>query len=326
MINIKNNSIWWIILVFSLFISLFFASLFIGISSITLIDLLLLDGFAWDILLATRIPRTVALILSGSSLAIAGVIFQSLTQNKFVEPNTSGTTAAAALGLLITLIFFPDITILGRILVTTICALIGAFSFLIILQNLPLKNALVVPLVGIIFTSILNSIATFIGYKFNLLQSLLAWKTGDFALILAGRYELIWLTAIVCIFAYLFAHKFTIAGLGRNITEGLGVNYRVTVTLGIIMVSIISALTMTIVGSIPFVGLVIPNFVSLLLGDNLKKSLPIVALSGAILLLICDILGRIIDYPYEIPIGTMMGVIGSGLFLIIILSQKKHVG
>lgn len=220
----------------------------------------------------------------------------------------------------------PDISILGRTIVTTLFALLGAFTFLVILQKIPLKNPVMVPLIGIIFSSILNATATFIAYRFNLLQSLLAWKTGDFSLILSGRYELLWITAIMTILAYILAQKFTIASLGRNMSEGLGVSYRLTLFLGIIIVAVISALTLTNVGSIPFVGLVIPNVVSLLIGDNLRKSVPFVAIFGAILLLVCDVLGRLIDYPYEIPIGTMMGVIGSGLFLIIILSHKKKMG
>lgn len=96
------------------------------------------------------------------------------------------------------------------------------------------------------------------------------------------------------------------------------------VGIGLVIVSVITALTVVTVGMIPFVGLVVPNLVARVMGDNLRRSLPWVAVTGALLVLACDIIGRVARYPYEIPVGTVFGALGSGLFLYLLLRDRPR--
>jgi iron complex transport system permease protein len=277
-----------------------------------------------QVLLVSRIPRTVAIILSGTGMAVAGMIMQMLTQNRFVEPSTAGTVESASLGLLVVTLVAPGVPPLVKMLVAAAFALAGTALFLRILRLIPLRSALTVPLVGIMLGGIVSAVTTFFAYRFDLLQSLNAWTTGDFSGVLRGRYELLWVAFGLTMLAYLAADRLTLAGMGRDVATNLGLRYRSVVSLGLVIVSMVMAAVVATVGMMPFLGLIAPNVVSMMMGDNMRRSLPWISLLGAGLVLTCDIVGRVIYAPYEIPIGTVMGVVGSALFLALLLKGRER--
>jgi len=301
-------------------------SLFIGVSDVSLSTLFGTESTdrAAEVMLVSRIPRTLAIILAGMSMAVSGMIMQMLTRNRFVEPSTAGTVESASLGILLVILFAPETPVIGKMLVASVTALAGTALFLRILRAIPLRSVLVVPLVGIMLGGVVSAITTFIAYRFDLLQSLNSWTTGDFSGVLRGRYELLWLAFFLTIIAYIAADRFTVAGLGEDFTTNLGLNYRRVVTLGLVIVSMVSASVVVTVGMIPFLGLIVPNVVSMFIGDNMRRAVPWVAILGAGLVLACDIVGRVVRFPYEIPIGTMMGVVGSVIFLYLLLRRGSR--
>jgi len=300
-------------------------SLFIGVSNVSIGTLLSgsQEGRAMQVMLVSRIPRTLAILLAGSSLAIAGLVMQIIVRNRFVEPSTAGTTEAASLGFLVVTLFAPAWPLFGKMMVAALFALAGTALFLRILRFVPLRDVLLVPLVGIMLGGVIGAITSFFAYRFNLLPSLLAWSMGDFSGVLRGRYELLWFGLAATVLAYIAADRFTVAGMGQDFTTNLGLNYKRVMTLGLIIVSIVSAVVLVSVGSIPFLGLIVPNVVSLMIGDNMRQTVPWVAVLGAAFVLACDIIGRLIRFPYEVPISVVVGVIGSGLFLYLLL-RKRH--
>lgn len=301
-----------------LVIALAMISLFIGVIDITASD----ENFA--MLTLTRIPRTIAVLLTGMSLAVAGVIMQILARNKFVEPTTTGTVEWATLGILLIIIYAPHASMMTKLIVASLFSVIGSASFLFLLSRIKLRSTVIVPLVGIIYGGIISSIVMFIAFKYDLVQSIWTWVQGDFSMILKGRYELLWISALLCVLAYMTANQFTLVGLGKSMSTNLGLNYKWYMAWGVLIVSLISGITVVTAGIIPFLGLVIPNLVSAVLGDNLKKTLPWIAILGALLVLVCDIAARVIRFPYEIPIGIIMGVIGSLIFLSFIMKANKR--
>lgn len=299
----------------SLFIGAFdisFATLFSGSP----------DGQAAQILLISRIPRTMALMLAGSSLAIVGLVIQMIVRNRFVEPSTTGTSESATLGFLVVTLLAPGWPMLAKMAVAAAFALLGTLLFLRILKFVPLRDVVLVPLVGIMLSGVIGAAASFLGYRFDLLASLLAWNMGDFSGVLRGRYELLWFALAGTIAAYMAADRFTVAGMGREFTTNLGMNYRRVMLLGLAIVSVVSAVCLVSVGSIPFLGLIVPNAVSLTIGDNMRRTVPWVAIGGAGFVLACDIAGRVVRYPYEIPISVIVGVIGSGMFIWLLLRRR----
>ncbi|TDL78904.1 ABC transporter permease [Peribacillus frigoritolerans] len=299
-------------------------SLFIGVKDITPLDLLNLQDDQVQILLISRLPRLISILIAGVSMSICGLIMQQLTRNKFVSPTTAGTMDSARLGILVSLMIFTAASPLEKMGVAFLFALAGTFIFMKILERIRFKDTIFIPLVGLMFGNIIGSITTFFAYKNDLIQNMSSWLQGDFSMIVKGQYELIYISIPLVIVAYFYANRFTVAGMGEEFSANLGLNYKQVVNIGLVIVALVTTVVILTAGVIPFLGLIIPNIVSIYLGDNLKKSLPHTALLGAVFILFCDILGRIIIYPYEISIGLTVGVIGSIIFIYLLFRRKAY--
>ncbi|EMU4743332.1 TPA: ABC transporter permease [Neisseria gonorrhoeae] len=302
---------------------LFAVSLSVGVADFRWSDVFSLSD-SQQVMFISRLPRTFAIVLTGSSMAVAGMIMQILMRNRFVEPSMAGAGQSAALGLLLMSLLLPAAPLPVKMSVAAVAALIGMLVFMLLIRRLPPTAQLMVPLVGIIFGGVVEAVATFIAYKNEMLQMLGVWQQGDFSSVLLGRYELLWITGGLAVFAYLIADRLTILGLGETVSVNLGLNRTAVLWSGLIIVALITSLVIVTVGNIPFIGLVVPNIVSRLMGDRLRQSLPAVALLGASLVLLCDIIGRVIVFPFEIPVSTVFGVLGTALFLWLLLRKPAH--
>ena len=303
-----------------------FISLFIGVSNISIKDILAGDSSKVQIILISRLPRLISIIIAGMGLSISGLIMQQISRNKFTSPTTAGTMDSAKMGLMFAMLFMPKAGVISKAIFSFVFALLGSLIFMTILKKLKVKNIIFVPLVGMMFGNLVSSITSFISYYKDMNQSLNAWFQGSFSTVMKGNYELLYLCIPAIILAFIYANKFTIVGMGEDFAINLGVNYNFVVNVGLAIVSLICAVTIITVGNIPFLGLIIPNIVSLYSGDNLKKTLYHTALLGPIFLLACDILGRFIIFPFEMSISLTVGVIGSIIFLYMIIRGSKNEG
>lgn len=308
----------------ALLAALSFISIFVGVSSISPRDIFDLTPVQKQILSITRLPRLFSAVMAGAALGIAGTIMQQLTRNKFVSPTTAGTMDAARLGVLVGLIAWPTASLIQKTAVAFAFALAGTVVFVQIVERVKIKNAIFIPLVGLMFGNIVNSLTTSVAYRFDLMQSLATWLHGDFSMILRGRYEMLYVGVPLIAVAYVYADRFTIAGMGDSFTANLGLNYRHVVNVGLFIVAAISAAVVLTVGALPFLGLVVPNIVTVYRGDNVRRNLAHTALLGAAFTVGCDIVGRIIIYPYEVSVGLIMGVVGSGVFLFMLLRRNER--
>lgn len=281
------------------------------------------QDMSWLTLTASRFPRLATLVLTGVGLSVCGVILQHIVRNKFVEPATSGGLDAAKLGILVALTMIPTSSNLIRMLFALLFCFASSLIFVGMVSRIRLKSTVLIPVIGLMYGGVLSAIAEYYAYHNNILQSMQGWMLGDFSKIVQGNYEIIYLILPIVVLTYLYAQRFTMLGMGEGIAKSLGLNYTATVVLGLILVAVTVASTVITVGAIPFVGLVIPNLVAMHYGDNLGRTLPIVALGGASLLLICDIIGRLLIHHFEVPIGLTAGSIGGVLFFILILWRNK---
>ena len=294
-----------------LLILLTIISLFIGVSELSIKDLLHLTESQRNILFSSRIPRTMSILIAGSSLALAGLIMQQMMQNKFVSPTTAGTMEWAKLGILIALLFFPTGHILLKLVFAVICSICGTFLFVKIIDFIKVKDVIFVPLLGIMMGGIVASFTTFISLRTNAVQSIGNWLNGNFAIITSGRYEILYLSIPLLALTYLFANN-------------LGLSYEKLINIALFITATITALVVVTVGTLPFLGLVIPNIISIYRGDHLKNAIPHTMMLGAIFVLFSDIVGRIVVYPYEINIGLTIGVFGTIIFLILLMKGRKN--
>lgn len=293
------------------------ASLLVGVY-----DLSGSDG--WQMFAITRVPRTISLVLAGAAMSMCGLVMQLLTQNRFVEPTTTGTTEWAGLGLLLVMIFAPEPTLNLRMIGAVIAAFFGTMVFFAFLRRVSLKSSLIVPIVGIMLGAVVGAISTFIALSTDMLQSLGIWFAGSFTSIVRGSYEMLWIAFAVTIVVFIVADRLTVAGLGKEIATNVGVNYDAVILLGVAMVSIATGVVTVVVGALPFLGLIVPNIVSLIRGDNLRTNLPWVCLLGIWIVTACDLVGRTIIMPFEMPVSLILGVLGSIAFIALLVIRRRN--
>lgn len=300
-------------------------SLFVGVTDIDLNTLISGgDGMELKIFLLARIPRLLAILCTGIGMSVSGLIMQQLCMNKFVSPSTGATIQSAQFGILLSLVFIPTLGLWGRVLLAFATSILGTWIFVWFVQRIQFKNTVLVPLIGIMFGNVLGGITNFIAYKFEVTQQLSTYFVGSFALIIKGNYELVWLAVPLVVIAFIFANYFNIVGMGRDFSQNLGVNYKLVLFLGLTIASMITASVVTVVGQISYIGLIIPNIVAMFKGDKIKGTLLDTALLGALFVLICDIIARSVIMPYELPIELIVGIIGSILFIAMLIYKLNH--
>lgn len=300
------------------------ASLFVGVMDLTPADVLQGDAEKIWLLLASHLPRLLAILCTGMGMSVAGLIMQQLCMNKFVSPTTGATISCAKFGILMALLFIESSTLWSRAAFSFAFALLGTWIFVWFIQRIQFKDTVMVPLVGIMFSNIVNGVTSFFAYRFEMTQALSSWETGHFSMVLRGRYEIVYLALPLIVLAFVFSNHFNIVGMGKDFSQNLGVNYKFVLFLGLSIAAAITASIVVVVGSISYIGLIIPNIIAMFKGDKIRGTLIDTALLGALFVLVCDIVARVVIAPYELPIELIVGIIGSILFIGILFRRLRH--
>lgn len=299
-------------------------SLFIGIIDITPLSLLSGDKNQFNIFLASRLPRLLALLCTGTGMSVSGLIMQQLCMNKFISPTTGATISSAQFGILLALLFMPASTLWSRACFAFICAILGTWTFVWFIMKIKFKDVVMVPLVGIMFGNIITGITNFIAYKFDMTQALSSWLTGHFSSVIKGRYEIVYLTVPLVILAFAYAKHFNIVGMGKDFSKNLGVHYNRLLFMGLTIAAVITASIVVVVGAVSYIGLIVPNVVAMYKGDNIRGTLIDVSLFGSIFVVLCDVIGRLVIFPFELPIELIIGIIGSIVFIGLLFYRLRH--
>lgn len=271
----------------------------------------------------TRVPRTAALMLTGAAMSMSGLVTQLVTQNRLVEPTTTGTIEWAGLGLIFVYLVFPAPALALRMAGAIIFSFIGTMIFFLFLRRVKLRSSLIVPIIGMMLGAVISAFSTFIGLTFQMTQNIETWFVGSFASVQIGRYEYLWLIVVITIFIFIYADRLTLAGLGEDVATSLGVNYNRIVILGTALISFAVGIVASVIGNLPFLGLIVPNIISMYRGDHLRSNLPWVCVLGMGMITLCDIISRTIIMPFEVPVSLILGTLGSITFVIILLRQRR---
>lgn len=279
------------------------------------------DG--WNMFFITRVPRTAALMLTGAAMSMSGLVMQMITQNRLVEPTTTGTIEWAGLGLIFVYLLFPAPSLMLRMAGAIVFSFVGTMVFFFFLRRVKLRSSLVVPIIGMMLGAVISAVSTFVGLLFNMTQNIETWFVGSFAPVQVGRYEYLWLIVIITIFIFFYADRLTLAGLGEDIATSVGANYNLIVILGTLLISVAVGIVAAVIGNLPFLGLIVPNVVSMYRGDDLRSNLPWVCVLGMGAITLSDIVSRVIIMPFEVPVSLILGTAGAVIFIIILLKQRK---
>lgn len=299
-------------------------SLFVGVIDVGPAALLSGDAEMMEVFLISRLPRLLAILCTGIGMSVAGLIMQQLCMNKFVSPTTGATISSAQFGILLALLFMPDSKLWERAGFAFVTAILGTWVFVWFIQRIQFKDVVMVPLVGIMFGNVVGGVTNYLAYKYEMTQALSSWLVGHFSLVLRGRYEIVYLVVPLVILAFLYANHFNIVGMGKDFSKNLGVHYNLILFFGLSIAAMITASVVVVVGSISYIGLIVPNVVAMFKGDKIRGTLIDTALFGALFVLVCDIIGRVVIMPYELPIELIVGIVGSILFILLLLYRLKN--
>ncbi|MFV0393068.1 MAG: FecCD family ABC transporter permease [Coprobacillaceae bacterium] len=270
-----------------------------------------------------RIPRALATIIVGAGLAIAGAAMQGVTRNPIAEPTIMGVTQGATLIAVIVIVSAMSSTLFGR----TLAALVGALGSGLLILVFSMQNARNMSmsrfiLMGSALSSFFISIATIIAMIFNRSWDIAFWVAGSFRVV-TWSHVILLLFSIICIVILIFlSYRINIVNLGEDIAIGLGENPSRVRMIVILVIIPICAISVSVAGNIAFVGLIVPHIIRRIFGNDYRLIIPFSMLGGAALVVIADIAARMVNSPYETPIGLFTSLIGVPFFLYLVRKEN----
>jgi iron complex transport system permease protein len=318
-------------LVFLLLLTFFF-SMFIGRYHIAVKDVFLyflgqqIDDVSGDVITYLRIPRTLVAIMVGCSLSISGTIYQSVFNNKLVSPGILGVSSGASVGACLAILFgFSSFMISFS---AFIVGFIAVFLTLLIARLFNNKSNIILILSGLAVGGLMSSLVGLMKYLADSemqLAEMTFWLLGDISGTTINDFWILLPIVIVgCFISIILSWRLNIVSLGAKEAKTLGVNYKATMAVLIVIATALTAVSVSISGTIGWIGLVIPNIVRLLVGSNNKKVVPLSMLGGAIFMVVVDMLARSLA-PNEIPLSVITGLIGTPLFVFAIFKRRKEI-
>ncbi|MBN1052444.1 iron ABC transporter permease [Clostridium botulinum] len=277
-----------------------------------------------------RIPRAIAASLVGGFLAVAGAIMQGITRNPIAEPSVMGITQGATFMIAVTFVLqriYPNLVVgsFGIMIFAFIGASIsGLLVYFISSKSARKVDTVKLALAGTALGTLLISLAMGIAMYFNLSQQLSFWISGG---LVSAKWEGVKLLSIVggsaLIGAMIMAPKITILSLGEEVAIGLGQKTNAVRFVSIIIVIFLTGASVSVAGNIVFVGLIVPQIAKAIVGADYKYIIPSSMILGSVLLVYSDILARMINPPYETPIGSLTALLGVPMFIYLVRKDKK---
>ena len=277
-----------------------------------------------------RIPRALAAALVGGFLAVAGAIMQGITRNPIAEPSVMGITQGATFMIAVAFVLqriYPNLVINSFALI--IFAFLGAsisglLVYFISSRSSRKVDPVKLALAGTALGTLLISLAMGISMYFNLSQQLSFWVSGG---LVSAKWEgvilLVLVGGIAFIGSMVMSPKITILSLGEEVAIGLGQKTNLVRFIAIVIVICLTGASVSVAGNIVFVGLIVPQICKAIVGSDYKYIIPSSMILGAVLLVYSDILARVINPPYETPIGSLTALLGVPVFIYLVRKEGK---
>ncbi len=278
---------------------------------------------AFRIIFYIRLPRAIASVLAGCALATAGVIIQAVLNNSMASPNIIGVNSGAGLAVSIMVALFP-----AGVEYLPFAAFVGAFSACMLIYVISVKtnsSRMTITLVGITVSSILSAGINAVKTIFpDSIYNANTFMVGGFSGVGYGDLSLAWKFIITGIIIAIFLGKdIDILSLGEETAASLGMNVKAKRFVLLSLASILAGSAVSFSGLLGFVGLLGPHIARRFVNENHRRLIPVSALIGGILVTVCDLIGRLIFAPYEMPVGIILSFIGGPFFIMLILLQRK---
>jgi iron complex transport system permease protein len=272
-----------------------------------------------------RLPRAIAAALVGAFLAISGAIMQGITRNPIAEPSIMGITQGATFTIAIAFAMEKSTGSVGLMFFAFIGASIsGLLVYYLSSRSIKGVSPVKLALAGAALGTLLISLASAIAIYSNLSQQLSFWISGGLATVKWSGVQLLSAVGILGVGAAIFiSPKITILSLGEEIAIGLGEKTNLIRFIGIIIIILLSGSAVSVAGNIAFVGLIVPQIVRGIVGPDYRYIIPCSLVIGAVLLVYSDIAARMINQPYETPIGALTVLLGVPFFIYLVRKEVK---
>ncbi|HFI2421389.1 iron ABC transporter permease [Bacillus paranthracis] len=272
-----------------------------------------------QIIYELRLPRVIGAAVVGAAFAVAGAVMQGVTRNPLADAGVLGINAGAMFVVALSFAFFPHmpysylmiVSFIGAILSTVLIFIIGSATS----GGLtPMR----LTIAGAVMAALLHSLSSGVAIYYDLSQDLAFWYAGGVAGVKWEHLKfLVPIILITIVFATILGRSISLISMGDDVATNLGVKTNRTRILGMIIVVILAGVSVSAVGSIGFVGLVIPHIARKLVGVNYCLIIPMSAFLGAMLLVVADLGARTVNPPKELAIGIMVALVGVPFFLYI---------
>jgi iron complex transport system permease protein len=288
------------------------------------------DNVDAQVFFVARLPRVVAAALVGSAFAVAGVVFQALLRNPLASPDTLGVSAGATLGAILVIAFHLDVSAFGvsAIPIASFAGSAGAFGIIYALSIARRRgtSTTVLLLAGVAITALLSALNRFVTLIADFTDTFrsVRWMMGALDV---GSYREIVAALVPMAVAYAIVatlpRVLDLVSLGSEAAEFRGVDVRSAERLALIAASLSTGAAVSLGGPIPFVGIIVPHIVRLMVGADHRIVLPVSALFGATFLVSCDLVARTLFGPVEPPVGTVTALLGGPFFLWLLFRRKN---
>ena len=280
------------------------------------------EGTARNIIWNVRVPRNLVGACAGACLALSGAMLQGVMRNPLASPNIIGVTSGAGLGAMLVLVVWPSLTYL-----LTPVAFLAGLGTTILIYSLsyrggikPLRMVLSGIAVASLFGAVNNAILIFYSDR---VQSALGFMVGTLTAKSWIHVQTIWpYTVFGLLLALASAPRLNILTLSEEMAIGLGLRVERTRMFFIALAALLAASSVSVVGILGFVGLIVPHIVRLIIGSDYRYLLPASVFLGSALVMLCDTLSRTIFMPIEIPVGISLSILGAPFFLYLLRRRK----
>ncbi|MGW9019728.1 FecCD family ABC transporter permease, partial [Priestia megaterium] len=259
-----------------------------------------------NIIMTSRLPRAIGALLVGGFLAISGALMQGMTRNYLASPSIMGVTDGSAFIITICMVLAPNMSSLHMIFYSMLGSALGAgivFGFGSLLPNglSPVRLAIIGTVIGTFLSSLSAAIASY----FQVSQNVSFWYNARLHQVDPNMLKLtIILGLIGIVLAILISKSITILSLGEEVSINLGQRTNLIKGLALISVICLTGTAVALVGKVGFVGLIVPHITRFLIGIDYKWIIPCAGVIGGVFLILCDVISRFINYPFETPIGV----------------------
>ncbi|WP_283808888.1 FecCD family ABC transporter permease [Vagococcus allomyrinae] len=279
-----------------------------------------------QIIRTLRLPRTVADMIVGCSLAVCGAIMQGTTKNPLADSGLMGISSGATFAIALCLAFLPNRTYGTVMFYACIgAALTTGLTYFVASTGRRGMTPQRLVLAGMSISMLFGALSSYLSIKFRLGHALMYWSAGGTAGAKWSELALILPFFIVAVLASIaLSPSITMLSLGDEVAVGLGLNTRAVKGVSTLIVLVLTGLSVVVVGPVGFVGLIVPHMMRYLVGVDYRFIIPACALYGALLTVVADIIGRLINRPFETPMGIIFSIIGVPFFLYLVKKQRRE--